>query len=421
MTNRRLSDDEKDSAVYVLPRNSESEYGYDEIKSEEQIEFDKFKDEMADASTYAKIMVARKPTDRYGNVQGRQVFQLFECGLEDYTFSQLFSRIRDQYGTGLYQIQGRDKEGKIRFNRTVGIEAPKIKGDEPEHGGTLGHVIQQFNSAMNEQHDRIRDMMQGSHSQGGSMVEMITAIALLMKELRPDQGTVQPPKTLIESLTEMKLVRELVGDLGNNEGSGVDNFWGAIAEVAKGFGGPLLQAIALAKEQGKLDEHGVIRPQLTAPETGPKQAEAMNVEQSREHLKFLLAQAEENVPVKTVVEFVLDQLPEDDDVYTSLEDFLLKENCIEQAAMLVPKIREYREWFENYRTAMLAELASMADATEAQDTETLTGEDDSGEDADKLQAGDEKRGSRDATEPTAAPSSDPDGDSERKARNVSDP
>ena len=96
----------------------------DAEKSEEEIDFDLFRDEMRDSDTYAKITVSRQPTDRKGRPIGKKLFQMFECGIDDYTFSQLVGRIRDDYGTGIYRIQGRGSDGQFKFNKSIGVEAP---------------------------------------------------------------------------------------------------------------------------------------------------------------------------------------------------------------------------------------------------------------------------------------------------------
>ena len=110
-----VTEQQKQDAVVVYPAGYTDYEGYepDPKTQAEAEEFEKFKSEMLESEGYAKITVSRQPTDSGGRPIGRKLYQCFECGIDDYTFSQLCSRIRDEYGTGIYRIQGRDSDGKI--------------------------------------------------------------------------------------------------------------------------------------------------------------------------------------------------------------------------------------------------------------------------------------------------------------------
>ena len=132
---------EIDDAEYV-------DFEQDAKMEEENLEFEKFKSEMHDAQDDAKIMVGKKLTDSRGRPLGKQVFECFECGIDDYTFSQLCTRIREDFGTGLYQILGRDSNGKFKFRKIVGVQAPFGPDNAPDTGTDVGMLIDKFSDAM---------------------------------------------------------------------------------------------------------------------------------------------------------------------------------------------------------------------------------------------------------------------------------
>lgn len=405
----------------------------------ENAEFEAFKAEMHDSQDDAKITVGKKLTDSRGRPMGKKTMECFECGIDDYTFSQLCTRIREDFGTGLYLIQGRDSNGKYKFKKVVGIQAP-IDPTAGDAGSSPATLIESMSRAMADQQDRFERMMLNNQpqTQGGSMLEMMTGVATLLKELRPDAQTVIPPKTMIETLTELKLTKDLVGDLmGNAEGSGqIDNFWGAIAKTAESFGGPLLQAITLAQQQGKIDPDGVIRanaaPVLPAPEPEmvttettadtnvTSRASNINLKEMREQLEFLLIQAKNNVQYEIVVDFIIDQLPDEDAAYDAFEQFLQDGNCIDRCAMILPEINQYRDWFSEWRTAMLIKLEAMIESGD-----DLTSGDEKPDDAEP-DAGDALRLKPDHADGVDAATGkdedtlDPDGDPERGGGDLRD-
>lgn len=396
----------------------------------ENAEFEAFKAEMHDSQDDAKVTVGKKLTDSRGRPMGRNTMECFECGIEDYTFSQLCTRIREDFGTGLYLIQGRDSKGKFKFKKVVGIQAPNAPvSDTPE--GSPAALVESMGHAMADQQARFERMLQTAAPADpiDQMTKMMSAMGGMMAAMGLGAQNQQPQKTMLETLTELKLTKDIMGDLvGNPESGGVDNFWGAIAEAAKSFGGPLMQAIALAQQQGEVDVKGVIQLPPPEPEVETEhtdaEANAMNLEQMREQLEFLVTQAKAQVDVAIVVEFILDKMPETDDAYNSLTHFLLNENCIDECAMINPEVREYITWFEQWRIAMLHELDEMAAASESGD-EGLTKPPVSADDAqsviDTTDAGDSDQEALDnASKATPEDSGHTDGDSERSPGDVSD-
>ena len=212
--------------TYYLPAggvelaDGEFEDIIDEKMKEENAEFEQFKSEMHDAQFDAKITVGKKMTDSGGRPIGRQVFECFECGIDDYTFSQLCTRIRDDYGTGLYKIQGRDSKGMYKFNKTVGILAPNKTDNAPAND--VGQLIDKFSDAMQRQQMSTEQMfksLSGPQSSGDA-IDQITKLATAVGPLLTAMGigSREAPKSLLEQMTEYKMMMEL---FGGNEGGGL--------------------------------------------------------------------------------------------------------------------------------------------------------------------------------------------------------
>ncbi len=378
-----------EDADFTIPRDPHEEY--------EDEEFEKFKSEMHDSQDDAKITVGKKLTDSRGRPMGKKTMECFECGIDDYTFSQLCTRIREDFGTGLYLLQGRDSKGKFKFKKVIGIQAP-IDPDANKNDASPASLIASMSHAMAEQQDRFERLMLNAPTVQTDpikqMTEMMTAMGGMMTALGLGSQNQQPAKTMLETLTELKLTKDIMGDLiGNAEGSGqVDNFWSAISETVKSFGGPLMQAVSLAQQQGKINPDGVIQPPaLPSPESELKEnpefhsakpvteSENMTLKEMREQLEFLLTQAKNKIEAAAVADFIIEQMPDEDAAYDSLEAFLQQDSCLDRCAMIVPEVNEYREWFINWRDAMLKKLAAMIESVEPDDLTTDTKKSDDAE------------------------------------------
>lgn len=361
-----ITQDEKDGATILIPAGFEEAY-----LSEDEKDWTAFLDEMHDGIDYAKITVYRVPTNERGMPVKRQMAFLFDCGLNDYTFSQLCGYIRDEYRSGVYRIQVRDKEGVLRKNKQIAIEAPKTETGKSSEGGA-GEVIDRMSIAMQEQSDRFERMMQVNRGPQNDpiaqMTQMMTAMGGMMAALGVGKNNQPPPQTALEKMMEMKMMKDIVGEMmggGDNDGGKVDNFYGMIAAAAQSFGGPLMQAIAAAQQNGELDQNGIISPPvIEAPkasttEMSPKENPAMHVQEMKAQLEFLLNQAKGDVPTDQAVKFVIDLLPDSDDAVNSIEQFLQTDDCIDKCILVLPEIREHREWFDAWRKGMLASLNEM--------------------------------------------------------------
>jgi hypothetical protein len=318
----------------------------------ENAEFEKFKDEMHDADEYAKITVSRQPLDTRGRPLGKKLFQCFECGVEEYTFSQLCTRIREDFGTGLYKVQGRDSKGKYKFAKTIGVQAPKDESDErnPE---SVGSLIDKFSDAMERQQMRTEAMFTDINKTSmnnpmGMLTEMATAMATIMGQFGVNQ---QPQKTLLDQLTEYKMMQELFS--GGNGSGGESNLFSLLTETVKSFGPALGMAIATQQQSGAIPMTGPVVAALSPPDK--KETElSKELESMRPQIEFLLRQAKEGATAENVVTAIFPGIPEQS--YESIEVFLQQENCLDLCAQVDPEVNKWRAWFAQWRDLMLARL-----------------------------------------------------------------
>ena len=333
---------------------------------EENAEFEKFKAEMHETQDDAKISVSKKLTDSQGQPLGRKSFQCFTCGIDDYDFSQICTRIREEFGTGLYKIQGRDSNGKFKFGKTVGILAPKSDVVE-NSGNNVGDLIDKFSDAMERQAMRTEQMFSklvGPQTGGDAfsqMTQMMTAMGGMMGAMGVTPQQPQAPKTLVEQLTEFKMIKELFGGDESSEPGGDANLYTLLGKTVEAFGGPIAQAIAAGAESGALSETGVVAlPAPDSPVRGthvqPTEAEAMTEQEKhnmamRKNIHILIQNAKAEIPPEAFALILVNNTPEEKE--NELWDFISAENCVETILKLEPAAEPYKEWFVDLRIAVI--------------------------------------------------------------------
>jgi hypothetical protein len=348
-----------------------SEFEPDAKMESENAEFEQFKSEMQDAQFDAKITVGKKLTDSSGRPMGRQIFECFECGVDDYTFSQLCTRIREDFGTGLYQIQGRDSKGKYKFKKTVGILAPNATDNAPAPGNDVGGLIDKFSDAMQRQQMATEQMflkLAGPQTGGDAidqMTKMMGAMGAMMGAMGLNPQSQVVPKTLVEQLTEFKMIKELFGGDDTDGSGGEANLYSLLGKTVEAFGGPIAAALAAGAESGDLTPEGLATTaRLPAPET--KTDEAMEQEQHnvemRKNIHILIQNAKTKIPPKVFAGILVSNTPPDKE--DDLWEFLSAENCIATIMHLEPAAVPYREWFEGLRNEVI-ELMSEPEAKDA--------------------------------------------------------
>lgn len=321
----------------------------DEKMESENAEFEAFKSEMHDSQDDAKITVGKKLTDSRGRPMGRQTFECFECGIDDYTFSQLCTRIRDDFGTGLYQIQGRDSKGKYKFRKTVGILAPNTPDNAPA-GNDVGSLIDKFSDAMERQQMRTEQMFQNltPQSQSTSIKETVEMMTALMGAMNQNN---QPVKTMLEQLTEFKLLKELMSD-GSDGSGGEANLYSLLGDTVKAFGVPIAAALAAGADSGQLDERGVVAtPALPAPKDETMETQTDASVEMRKNIHVLIQNAKAGIDPAQFALILVNNTPAEKE--DALWEFISAEDCIDQIIFIEPVAAQYKQWFIELRSEVI--------------------------------------------------------------------
>ena len=324
-------------------------------KTEEEIDFERFRDEMRESNEYAKITVYRQPTTHDNRPGQKKLVFLFECGVDEFTFSQICGKLRDEYGSGTYRIQARDEKSKMQMNRAIQIEAPKREYEpgQPAPGTSAGDIIDRFSIAMNDNTERTERMLARMMPQTnpmGMLTEMATAMATIMSKFQAQQA---PQKTLMEQLTEFKMLQELFS--GDKDGSGGEaNLFSLLTETVRSFGPALGMAIAAQKNAGAIPATGPIQALLPNPNEGEKETVSNQLKSMKPQIDFLVSQAKMGADPQAVVEAIFPGIPEQ--ALESIEAFLQQDNCIELCAQVNGEVNNLRAWFMQWRETMLEKI-----------------------------------------------------------------
>lgn len=379
--------------------------------TEEELAYAQFRSEMQDGEKYAKISVYRQPSGSDGRPGQRKMRFLFDCGLDDYEFSQLLSKLRDDYGTGIYRIQARDAKGALLFNRAYEVEAPKNVKPERESFDPSG-MLDAVHGMLNDQQDRFEALFArfGSQNQsnGGGMEDTMRQMALMMGMVTQMMGTIRgdAPKST-DALGEMKkflefqtMARQLVND-GDGGGSGANkNIHDTLAKTLEVFGPAFMQGMA-SLQQPAARGH---RPRLPNPNhpptvavSAPKPSQRPATQPHREtppmttppnaalaaQVSLLLTNAKNGVSPDAMAESVLQMTPEQQtaQLYALVND----PHLLAKLIAVNPEVESYREWFAELATYIASELAPAfePDLQSAENVNTLdvSGSDDEGADS----------------------------------------
>ncbi len=346
-----LTQNEKSGAVYVLPEGySEAEFEL----SEEEIAFNAFKEEAQDNEQYSKLIVSRVPMNRRGQRASQKLAFLFEAAIDEYSYSQLVSKLRDEYGSGFYKIQARNDKGQLKLNKTVSVEAPRGDTDTATADTGAGAIIDRVSIAMQEQSERVENILDkvAPQNQTTSMKETIEMMTMLLGAMNQNNA---PVKTMLEQLTEFKLLKELMSDGGDGMG-GEANLYTLLGETVKAFGGPIAAALAAGAESGELTNAGVVaQPALPAPKT--TETEAVNNSQTdasvemRKNIHVLIQNAKAGIDPAQFALILVNNTPAEKE--DALWEFISAEDCIDQIIFIEPVAAQYKEWFVELRKEVI--------------------------------------------------------------------
>jgi len=361
---------EKPKQVVYSPVEVDGEAVYTDLefeKSEEQIDWETFREEMRESNEYAKITVYRQPMDSIGQRGQKKLTYLFDVGLDEYQYSQLCARLRDEYGTGTYRMQGRDSENKLRFNRAVTIEAPKVENEKGELQ-TIPNIISEMRLTMNEQQAQMAELFKslaGPQTGGDAfkqMTEMMTAMGGMMAAMGLNP---KPQKTFMEEMTQFQMMQEMFSG-GNSGGGNEANLYSLLTATMQSFGGPIAAAIAAGQSDGVVNAQGLLenpKDRISAAPPLPVDKEKIKQEQEMEALKgqikILVANAEAKTDAVRMANLIVEKTPEAS--LDSLFEFLSGDDYLAQMIFLVPEVKAHESWFIKLRDTVLELLTESDD------------------------------------------------------------
>jgi len=330
--------------------------GEGEEPSDEELAFVNFQTEFAESDSYAKITVYRQPTGPGNRPGQKKLVFLFECGIDEFTYSQLLSRLRDEYGSGTYRLQARMSDGQMKFNRAVEIEksptSPMAKRD-PESVAELMKGFQEMMAAQAERTEQLigrfrtepakpaLDPMQAMAGTMALFTQMLAAMTPLMA------GRASGGDDLLGSLEKLAKIKELFGGFGDGGGSET-NFYDVVGRTLETLK-PIIP-LALAKAQGlgappvMIDQHISATP--AQPEPVPMASPI------KRQVDMLVAQAAAGADPTALAGTILNMTPEDK--LDELHAFISKPDVVDTMASVNSGVNLHRAFFETLRTALLA-------------------------------------------------------------------
>lgn len=308
------------------------------------------------------LRVQRVPTEqmRAGASKGaiKGVF-LFSCAVDQYTFDELMTYLRDTYGTGTYRIIGvRTGNRGIAFNRIVDVEKPEgvssAAPSAPQSGtaSDLSSMMANFATVVSGQLARVVDVVQKNAPQIDPF-EQMERMARIMSVMKSDA----PRVDVLSELERVQKIAEVIG-IGRSGGetTNADVFLGLVKEF-----GPALSkaAISMAPAQAPIPP---MRPALeTATPAQPTQEKSVDDPKTiylRQQAKQLLMFANAGMSAKLLAGNIIDNVP--DDQLSALEEFARDPDATAKLiAALPPGSEKHSQWFADLRASLIEEFEAL--------------------------------------------------------------
>lgn len=276
---------------------------------------------------------------------------LFTCQPDEFIAGGL-DQIRDQYGSGDYNIRVYGPEGLLK-NQTVSIAAAigraQPQGDIVNTVRTM--LTEQQNTlaiALNSGMQAIAQALQGAQSaKAPSLTELIAAVSGLNGLMPKTQASESPLLVMKQTLELMTQMRESM-PLGDSEPDPLLSTFTRVIEplISKAMSEPVL-AQTPTPAQVTLQSDPI-------PETVPSSEESKMRALYRGFVAFLVSNASQNNPVETYAETVIDNAPE-----PMLRQFVDDPQWLDKLAGFNERVRLYPDWFSKLRDEVKKILTEM--------------------------------------------------------------
>lgn len=355
--------------------------------SEEQVLFDRFKDESQD-DLIGIIKVYRIPdSDQITNLYTAKTRYLFNVPVDQFGYEGLLDFIREKYGSGAYRLIGTipNKKGS-RFNKIVEIEAPKetekpvTVSDSPPRSESMSAMLTAFAAMMKESQERTADLVRGlvQNQVPKDPMEQMGVMMGVMAQMKNFFGGGQSESTgLVAELEKHKVIADIIGGGAETNESDV---WVKLAEtfapaILKGIGqGAPLPDTSLISAPAPGTEQVTLHPgaSVTEPRLKKESPEMLNL---KTQAAALYGAAKNGVAPEKMADTILTLTP--DDKLDALYAFMNSENCVQTFVDAHPPLESYREWLAKVQVTILGELVQEPDQQETLHPDELTGADES--------------------------------------------
>jgi hypothetical protein len=257
------------------------------------------------------------------NGNGKEALTFLDSFAPDkFTPDDLLQHIKNTYGSGDYRIHIREN-GKLKANRHVSIEAPRIVSRETPGNSDLRELVAVIQQQQQQMLAVFREMQSPQNTED-QMIERMLKYKALFGGNQQARGFGE----IIETVNGLKMLGINVGGIQTEP-----------AEKEEGFGDILEKMAPIVTAMVQTNNHQQHQPQPhPQPNPQPRKANPMNLA-LKLGIAMLLKAARNKADTAFYADVVMDQLPEDK------IPMLLAPNALEQLESVEPKVKEHREWF----------------------------------------------------------------------------
>lgn len=333
--------------------HEDDEYGADDVQ--ETVGGRKFvklseKLQMAYDSEDVAITVHRKAK------RGKSHAFLFEVDeFED--LPALQAKLRDEYGGGEFQIEGRRENGSWAFKDTLIVEPPKSVSEKEHHGtGDFQSVLLAMQQSADKSAREFREMAQNQQQQMMAMQQQ--NMDMVLKMMMAGQSQPRDSMGLNEVLTLMTTLKSLEPpkqdnfelfmkglEFGRESGGGGDE--NVLQTALKTFGGPLAKMTEqLAAQQAA--PAPAQYPQQHAPAHSEDETDMLEIMRLKPDFEKLTGAAMRGEDINTWVSYAMQNVD-----HNLLGKYVCDPQQYARLYSFAPGMAQIRPWLDTFREQVI--------------------------------------------------------------------
>jgi hypothetical protein len=270
-----------------------------------------------DVSGTASVSIHRQ------NGNGKEALTFLDSFAPDkFTPEDLLQYIKNTYGSGDYRIHIREN-GKLKANRHVSIEAPRIVPRETQGNSDLRELVAVIQQQQQQMLAVFREMQNPQNTED-QMIERMLKYKALFGGNQQSRGFGE----IIETVNGLKMLGINVGGIQTEPQEKEEGFGDILEKMA-----PIVTAMVQSSANNPQPQQQPVYKPNPQPRQNPMQL-ALKL-----GIAALLKAARNKADTAFYADVVMDQLPEDK------IGLLLTPDALAQLESLEPKVKEHREWF----------------------------------------------------------------------------